>query len=141
MPSSESSTSSTSLSLIRRVRQFDPDAWNRLSRLYNPVVYHWCRRAGLQDSDAADVVQEVFRALASGIASFASDDDSGGFRGWLWGITRNKLADHHRKAVKQPHSVGGASDSGLTAPVAGRECTEVYRLVESGFIHSRMASR
>jgi RNA polymerase sigma-70 factor (ECF subfamily) len=91
---------STSVSLIERVRGREPAAWNRLSAIYGPLVYRWCRRAGLQEADAADVLQEVFRALLTGIADFRPGAASGGFRGWLYGIARHKLADHFRRKAR-----------------------------------------
>jgi len=62
--------SSTSTSLIDRVRARDGDAWARLARLYTPLVWGWARKSGLQASDAADVVQEVFLAVAGAIDNF-----------------------------------------------------------------------
>ena len=86
MPAAESS-SSTSASLLDRVRQLDPEAWDRLTRLYSPLVYRWCRQAALQDTDAADVSQEVFRSVAGGIAKFHRDQPGDSFRGWLWSLS------------------------------------------------------
>ena len=106
MPATESS-SSTSPSLLDRVRQFDSDAWQKLTILYSPLVYRWCRQAGLQDNDAADVSQEVFRAVASGIAGFRRDRSGDSFRGWLWTITRNKLRDYFRRQDERPGAIGG----------------------------------
>jgi len=103
---------STSASLIERVRNFDEAAWSRLSAIYGPLVYRWCRRAGLQEADAADVLQEVFRALVTGIGNFRTREAGGEFRGWLYGITRHKLADHFRVRSQQA-SAGG--------PEAGQE--------------------
>ena len=80
MPTTQS-TSSTSDSLIQRARDLEPEAWRRLSRLYNPLVYRWCRKAGLQDEDAADVMQEVFHRVAGGIDRFAGKQIGGSFRG------------------------------------------------------------
>ena len=61
----------------------------------------------MQDADAADVGQEVFRAVSTGIDGFRRDRPGDSFRGWLWGITRNKLRDHwHRQAAK-PTAAGG----------------------------------
>jgi RNA polymerase sigma-70 factor, ECF subfamily len=97
---------STSLSLIARARDRDADAWRRLTLLYGPLVYSWCRQAGLQEADAADVVQDVFRAVATGIDGFRSGPDTS-FRGWLWGIVRNKLSDHFRRRASQATSPGG----------------------------------
>ena len=95
---------STSSGLLARLRAQDRDAWSRLAKLYGPLVYGWCRRRGLQAEDAADVVQEVFRAVAGHIQDFKS----GSFRGWLWTITRNKMLDHHRRNQRQPEAVGGS---------------------------------
>ncbi len=54
------SSSSTSTSLLGRVKSRDPDAWERFVKLYSPLVYRWARQVGLQESDASDLAQEVF---------------------------------------------------------------------------------
>jgi len=97
----------TSSSLIERVKARDGDAWQRLCRLYGPMVYRWARQAGLQDPDAADVGQEVFRTVAARIATFEHDRPGDTFRGWLWTITRNKLGDHFRRRASRPEAAGG----------------------------------
>ena len=97
--SSVPSSESTSRSLLVRVRLNEPAAWARLCRLYAPLVYSWCRRAGLQDSDAQDVGQEVFRVVHQKVASFRRESAGESFRGWLRGITRNKLHEHFRRQV------------------------------------------
>jgi RNA polymerase sigma-70 factor (ECF subfamily) len=105
MPQSEPS-SSTSLSLIGRVRQQQPEAWARFTHLYGPLVYRWTRRTGLQHADIVDVVQEVFRAVAVSIDRYDRDQGTG-FRGWLWGITRNKVRDFQRACATSPVAAGG----------------------------------
>lgn len=97
---------STSSSLIARVRQRDPEAWRRLTLLYGPLVYRWVRQSGLQEADAADVVQEVFRAVADSIDGFRAGPDTS-FRGWLWGVSRNKIRDHFRRSASSPTAAGG----------------------------------
>jgi len=72
------------------------------------LVYRWCRSSGLQDTDAADVVQEVFRAVALSLDRFHHEAPTDSFRGWLWGITRNKLRDHFRARVAHPAGAGGS---------------------------------
>ena len=104
------SPNTTSLSLLKRVRRFEPDAWVRLSALYGPMVYGWCRRAGMQGNDAADAVQEVFRSVFQGIAQFRGTDGSpegGSFRGWLWTVTRNHVRQFFRRKQNNPQAVGG----------------------------------
>ena len=68
-------SASVSSSLLERLRDRAPDAWARLVHLYYPVVRRWGLRAGLQAEDAADVAQEVFRALAGNVGRF---DRAGG---------------------------------------------------------------
>lgn len=94
---------STSLSLLRRLRQPGDDAaWDRMTRLYTPLLYFWLRRAGAQEQDAADVVQDVFVALLAKLPSF--DPDKGGFRSWLRAVTLNKWRD--RRRGRRPELLG-----------------------------------
>jgi RNA polymerase sigma-70 factor (ECF subfamily) len=87
----------TSSTLLREVKAQSPVAWNRLVRLYSGLVYRWCRKAGLQPADSADVGQEVFRAVARKIPVYRHDRSGDTFRGWLRKITRNKICDWARK--------------------------------------------
>ena len=89
------------------MRVHDPEAWRRLSRLYVPLVYRWVRQAGLQESDAADVGQEVFMTVAARISDFRRDRPGDSFRGWLWGITSIKLKEFFRKRGASPEAFGG----------------------------------
>src|SRR5262245_31487158 len=98
---------SSSSGLLEGVRAGDGAAWQRLAQLYAPLVYHWCRRRGLQASDAEDLVQEVFRVVIARIADFRRDRRGHTFRGWLWGFTRNKLGDWIRH--QKPRESAGAS--------------------------------
>lgn len=107
MPSTFSG--STSTGLIDRVRQQDADAWQRLARLYTPLVYRWARQCKLQSSDAADVAQEVFAAVARSIDSFRHDHSEASFRGWLWTITRNQIRLHYRRGKDRPAARGGST--------------------------------
>jgi RNA polymerase sigma-70 factor (ECF subfamily) len=100
-------SASVSSSLLERVRAQEPEAWRRLVRLYYPLVRGWCERAGLQSEDAADVAQEVFRALAGNVDRFRRDGGQNSFRGWLWGITRRQLLAYRRRRQGQPAAAGG----------------------------------
>ncbi len=99
----------TSMTLLSRIEaQDDDDAWRLFARLYGPIVYSWCREAGLQPDDADDVGQEVFRVVAQKIETFESRrKSSGAFRSWLWGITRLEILYYLRSAKRQPVGDGG----------------------------------
>lgn len=98
---------STSTSLLQRVRLRDDDAWSRLVRLYGRLVLYWCRQAGLQRADRADVFQEVFRSVAVHIDGFRRDRQGDTFRGWLRAVTRSKIQDHFRTRQREPAAQGG----------------------------------
>src|SRR5205809_698068 len=69
-PSDPETPSLTSSSLLLGLKAQERMAWVRLVRLYAPLVYYWCRQAGLQAADAADLGQEVFVAVARRIAEY-----------------------------------------------------------------------
>ena len=94
-------SSSVHSTLLRLVRDRDPEAWRRLVHIYGPLVYQWCRSRGLQPSDAADVMQAAFHAAAANIGQFEGSAGAGSFRAWLWTIARNKLRDFYRHQARQ----------------------------------------
>src|ERR1700756_749727 len=66
-------------------------AWQEFIKLYGPIVYGFARKRGLQDADAADLMQDVMRSVSSAIGRLEYDPKLGTFRGWLFTITRNKV--------------------------------------------------
>jgi len=94
---------------VRQVRDRQPDAWVRFTRIYGPLVYEWSRKAGLQDSDAADLMQEVLCSVNAGIDGFRGEQSGGSLRGWLWVITRNQLNRYFQRRKRTPDAVGGST--------------------------------
>jgi RNA polymerase sigma-70 factor (ECF subfamily) len=82
-------------------------AWERLVRLYAPLVASWCRRWGVAEQDIGDRLQEVFSAVAANLDRFRKERPTDTFRGWLWTIARNKVRDHFRDRTVEPAGDGG----------------------------------
>src|SRR5262249_52808416 len=65
---------------------------------------------GLQDADAADLTQDVLRAVAGAAGRLEYDPARGAFRGWLFTVVRNKLrnflAGRKRKCVGTGDTAG-----------------------------------
>lgn len=101
--------SSISSTLLDQIRARRPEAWQRLVHLYGPVVYRWCRQLGVNRADAADVVQEVFAAVAAGADRFRRDKPEHSFGAWLRTVTRNKVCDHFRRRRGQLDAEGGTN--------------------------------
>jgi RNA polymerase sigma-70 factor, ECF subfamily len=89
----------TPVSLLERVRSpGEQQAWGRFVEMYTPLLYYWACRMGLQESDAADLVQEVFAILVAKLPEFVYDRKKS-FRGWLRTILHNKWRDQQRRAA------------------------------------------
>jgi len=98
----------TSSSLLDRLRHpADRKAWERFVELYTPLLHCWARRAGLQDADAADLVQEVLVLLFRKLPEFRYDRHKG-FRNWLHAVTLNKWRQILRR--RRPANFDGAND-------------------------------
>jgi len=102
-------SSATRASLLVRLRDgSDGEAWQEFVRLYAPVIYGFVRKRGLQDADAADLMQEVLRSIMSAADRLEYDPARGTFRGWLFTVTRNKVFNF---LESRRHRVLGSGDS------------------------------
>jgi len=102
-------TDRTSLSLLARARDNDPEGWRRLVELYSPLLYSWCRRGGFDGDQSADIVQEVLAKVARNLGAFRRDRPGDTFRGWLRVIARNQIRDFVRRQEKEPRGIGGST--------------------------------
>jgi RNA polymerase sigma-70 factor (ECF subfamily) len=100
---------STASSLILGLKSHDTEAWSRMVELYFPLVYGWCQRGGLPAEEIRDVIQDVFRAVASGVNGLRHERPEDTFRGWLKGITQHKIQDYWRRQPAEGRGVGGSN--------------------------------
>src|SRR5215207_10792010 len=100
----------TRASLLVRLRDpNDADAWKEFVRLYAAVIYGFARKRGLQDADAADLMQEVLRSVAGAVGRLDYDTTKGTFRGWLYSITRNKVYNFLESRRRHPRGTGDSN--------------------------------
>lgn len=96
--------------LLLRLAQGQDDAtWRRFVDIYAPIVFQFARARGLQDSDAADVVQEVLVRVAEAFRRRKYDPSRGRFRGWLLTIARNEVADWYEARDRRENAGGGTT--------------------------------
>ena len=88
-------------------------AWQEFINVYGPVVYGFARKRGLQDADAADLMQEVMRSVSTAIGRLDYDRNQGTFRGWLFTITRNKIFNFLSARRLRPQGSGDTTTNRL----------------------------
>jgi RNA polymerase sigma-70 factor (ECF subfamily) len=89
----------TSISLLERLGRADNEqAWSDFVELYTPLLYHCARRLGLQDADAADLVQDVFALLVPKLPQWEYDPTRS-FRAWLKTVLINYWRDRRPRTL------------------------------------------
>lgn len=89
---------------LRRIAEYangdDAAEWGQFVELYEPVVRHYIAdRGDVSQSDADDVVQDVFMRLVEVLRNGEYKREKGHFRNYLAAIVRRILIDRHRRAV------------------------------------------
>lgn len=99
----------TPASLLYRLRRTDEvAAWGRFVDLYTPLLYHWAHKLGEQESDSADLVQDVFLILWRKLPEFEYDSERS-FHAWLRTIFLNR----HRSRLRH-QIITNANSPGLS---------------------------
>lgn len=104
----------TSTSLLVRLKNGEPVAWENFMNLYVPLIQHWCRKAGdkLDRPDRQDILQEVLQKVHKSIGKFDHTRQGRFFRAWLRKITENTIIDHLNEWKKKKGVSQLFSDTG-----------------------------
>lgn len=86
----------------------------RILRHALALIYGVARKAGLNDAEGQDVVQETLFAVARKMPGFTYDPAVDSFKGWLLTLTQWKVADQFRKR-------SGMKNQSLLTPAAPRQ--------------------
>ncbi len=125
----------TSITLIARLcDQADQDAWDRFVDQYSPLIFSWCLRFKLQETDAADVTQEVLLKLVGLMKQNTYDSQRGGFRAWLKTITSNLIRDLLKSTSRKAVADGGSQILQRLAQVADPDSIhDLGKLIEDQY--------
>ena len=126
----------TQASLLSRVR--DPanqTAWSEFDAKYRELILRFCRRRGLQDADAEDVLQLSMQFLVRSLPQFIYDPKRGRFRDYLYQTVRSALS----RRSKKPSEHG--LDTSMAANLADESDPESASQWEREWMdhHSRLA--
>jgi RNA polymerase sigma-70 factor (ECF subfamily) len=91
----------THTTLLKRLSEGeDRAAWREFCDRYGDLIRGFARRAGCDDHDADDVVQDVLTALVKAMPAFRYDRSKGSFRGYLKTIVVRSVS--RRRCQKDP---------------------------------------
>ena len=131
----------TRITLLTQIKDVtDEHAWQAFVDLYTPLIHRYCRKRGLQASDAQDVTQEVFSRVSRAINGFDYDVQRGQFRCWLGLITHQQLIRHHSKQQGRVAGLGGGAGDLLCNSQCG-EVDAAWIETFNGHIYQAAADR
>jgi len=113
----------TRQSLLNRLKDWnDQESWREFFDSYWKLLYTVATKAGLNDAEAQDIVQETVVAVAKKMPDFRYDPTAGSFKNWLLTIARRRIIDYLRRSERQPARPAGpppgaAGDGTRTATV------------------------
>jgi RNA polymerase sigma-70 factor (ECF subfamily) len=119
----------TRFTLLARLREpANQIAWEEFVAVYEPAVYGFARKKGLQDADARDLCQDVLRAVALAIERWDLDRNRGSFRGWLFRIARNMLINFVTSRKVRDRNAGDSEVQRMLteAPARGADDSALY---------------
>ena len=91
----------TRQSLLQRLKRWDDqESWRDFFDLYSGLLYSTAIRAGLNDSEAQDVVQDTIILVSKKMETFKYDPAVDSFKGWLLYLTRKRIAMEYRKRAR-----------------------------------------
>jgi RNA polymerase sigma-70 factor (ECF subfamily) len=128
----------TPASLLLRLRQpEETTAWGRFVELYTPLLFHWARQLGQQDSDCADLVQDVFLILWRKLPEFEYDSGRS-FHAWLKTVFLNRYRTRQRQRGPLPVELDAELLANSGSRIADGEdvrylIRQAYRLIECEF--------
>jgi RNA polymerase sigma-70 factor (ECF subfamily) len=120
------SMSTTSLTLLDRLRTPGHGAWERFVRLYTPLLLDWARLRGFQPADAEDLAQAVLVKLIRLLPAYQRRDGET-FRGWLFAVCGNECRDFRQRRATRPLPGDGGLDTVAAPPRADDPDEGEYR--------------
>lgn len=88
----------TRQSLLERLKDLgDSTSWAEFYRTYSALIYSVARRAGLNEHESEEVVQDTIISVAKKMPGFTYDPARDSFKGWLLTVARWRMRDQLQK--------------------------------------------
>jgi RNA polymerase sigma-70 factor (ECF subfamily) len=106
-------------SLLARLKDTDDQqSWQEFDDLYRKLIFGFAIKAGLNETEAQEVVQETLIAAAKNLPEFRYDPKVCAFKTWLLNLSRWRVQDQLRKRVPaSPATLSKPPDADRTATI------------------------
>jgi RNA polymerase sigma-70 factor (ECF subfamily) len=98
MVKTDDELTATRTTLLQRLKNWqDQSSWQDFFDTYWRLIYSGALKAGLNEAEAQEVVQETMISVAKHMPTFEYDRTIGSFKAWLLNMTRWRITDQLRK--------------------------------------------
>src|SRR5207244_2573527 len=88
-------------SLLQRLKRWDDqESWRDFLNQYWRLLHSTAIKAGLNDSEAQEVVQDTIILVSKKMEGFRYDPLVDSFKGWLLYLTRKRIALEYRRIAR-----------------------------------------
>jgi RNA polymerase sigma factor (sigma-70 family) len=102
-------------SLLLRLKSWDDqDSWGDFFNTYWRLIYSAALKAGLNEAQAQDVVQDTIIVVAKKMKDFTYDRAIDSFKGWLLYLTRKRIALEYRRQERERVASGNSESTDWT---------------------------
>lgn len=113
MTGNEPSSIQTRPSLLHRLKEGDDvDSWQEFCRVYGKLARDFAIKAGLTDTEADEVVQDVAIGVARHLPGFSYDPKVCRFKTWLLNQTSWRIKDQIKRRARGVPASGRAESDG-----------------------------
>jgi RNA polymerase sigma factor (sigma-70 family) len=122
----------TRQTLLERIKdQHDEQSWEEFVHSYEKFIFSIIRKMNIDAFTCEDLTQKVLLKLWQSLPSFDYSKEKGGFRYWLFRVTRNVVLSHLEKHQRRQKKF--SEDYVPQADVVGKKLheAEIEAIVES----------
>ncbi len=103
----------TRATLLNRLKNLQDDpSWKDFYNIYSRLIQNFASKAGLNRTEAEDVLQETMMAVARQMPTFKYDPSIGSFKSWLYTIVKWRVADQLRRRQLAPDAAANETATG-----------------------------
>jgi RNA polymerase sigma-70 factor (ECF subfamily) len=120
----------TRASLLERLKETSDDAsWQEFHRTYRGLLVGVARRAGLNEHETEEALQDTLIAVAKKMPGFRYEPGKDSFKGWLLQIVRWKIVDQVRRRPPTANPTPSEEQSSVAAALSWREEAELDSVI------------